>query len=525
MKIRLKKLFAALLAVSLSSGVLYASSNKKSKTEASGDYDVVILNGRVMDPETKTDKVLNVGIKDGIIKTLTNEKIKGKETINAKGLVVAPGFIDTHIHGITKLGRKLLLLDGVTTALATEFGVLDIDKFYNERKKWRGNYGATVGLNLARMKVLDHITAQDDIDWLKKTKDAAKGGSKWSTKIPTAKEEKQIMALIKKGLDHGAIGVGISVGYASAGTTAREVYETQKLAAKYGRITASHTRFGSGLPPDEFILGGDEIIANAMYLKAPAIFQHFHNGDWQLAVEFLQKVQEQGRNIWGEIYPYAAYSTQAGSEFVSPENFKRNGLDVSKTVLDPSTGKYITEEELKKMRKENPNHLVVVFSRKKEDIAKWVALKGATIGSDAMPALDAQANVLPEDAPYDKIVTHPRAAGAHSKALRVARENHIPLMGVLANLSYWSAKHLGDTGLKSMQMRGRIQEGKVADITIFDPKKVADRADYLPGKNGLPPVGIPYVLVNGVVTVKNGKLVPDAYAGQPIRYPVVKGNQ
>ena len=522
MKHHVKKMVATLLAVSLGSVAMYAADEAKAKAQSQGEYDVVILNGRVMDPETKFDGVRNVGIKDGIIKTITKEKIEGKETIDATGLVVAPGFIDTHIHGITKLGRKLLLLDGVTTALATEFGVLDIDKFYDERKKWRGNYGATVGLNVARMKVLDHITAQDDIDWLTKTKEAAKDGSKWSTKIPTPEEEKQIMAIIEKGLKRGAIGVGISVGYASAGTPAREVYETQKLAAKYGRMTASHTRFGSGLPPDEFILGGDEIIANAMYLKAPAIFQHFHNGDWQLAVEFLKKVQEQGYNIWGEIYPYAAYSTQAGSEFVSPENFKRNGMDISKTVLDPSTGKYLTEEELKKMRQNNPNHLVVVFSRKKEDIPKWVALEGATIGSDAMPALDAKGNVLPEDAPFEKIVTHPRAAGAHSKALRVARENRIPLMRVLANLSYWSAKHLGDAGLQSMKVRGRIQEGMVADITIFDPKKVADRADYLPGKNGLPPVGIPYVLVNGVVTVKNGKLVPDAYAGQPIRYPVIK---
>ena len=163
MKRKLRKLFVALLTVSLGSGALYASSDAKAKTEGLGDYDVVILNGRVMDPETKTDKVLNVGIKDGIIKTLTDKKIEGKETINAKGLVVAPGFIDTHIHGITKLGRKLLL-DGVTTAFATEFGVLDIDKFYDERKKWRGNYGATVGLNVARMQVLDHITAQGDID-------------------------------------------------------------------------------------------------------------------------------------------------------------------------------------------------------------------------------------------------------------------------------------------------------------------------------------------------------------------------
>ncbi len=518
-----KILFSLVLAFAAWSAACSAAMGETDgKPSSTGEYDVVILNGRVIDPETHFFGVRNLGIKGGIIKTITKDEITGKEVIDAKGLVVAPGFIDTHIHGITKLGRKLSLLDGVTTALATEFGVLDVDKFYDERKKWRGNYGATVGLDLARMKVLDGVTAQDDIDWLRATKEAAKkGASNWSTKIPGPEEEKQILALMKKGLDQGAIGVGIAVGYAPAGITAREVYEVQKLAAGYGRLTASHTRFGSGRPPQEFVLGGDEIIANAIYLGAPAIFQHFHNADWQLGAEILEKVKEQGYPIWGEIYPYAAYSTQIGSSFVSVENFKANGLDISKTVLDPSTGKFLTEEEFTKLRKEHPNHLIIVFSRKKEDIPKWVALKGVFIGSDAMPALDVDGNVLPEDAPYEKIVTHPRAAGTHARVLRVARENHIPLMQVVANMAYWPAKRLGDTGLEAMQKRGRIQEGMVADITVFDPETVADRADYGAGKNGLPPVGIPYVIVNGVVTIKDSKLVPDAYAGQPIRYPVV----
>lgn len=92
------------LAVMLSSGAAVAQ-----------DYDLVILNGRVMDPETNYDAIANVGIKGDRISAIAAKSIKGKRTIDAKGLVVAPGFIDTHFHWTRPLGYKLALRDGVTT--------------------------------------------------------------------------------------------------------------------------------------------------------------------------------------------------------------------------------------------------------------------------------------------------------------------------------------------------------------------------------------------------------------------------
>ena len=114
---------------------------------------------------------------------------------------------------------------------------------------------------------------------------------------------------------------------------------------------------------------------------------------------------------------------------------------------------------------------------------------------------------------------HPRTAGTHGTVLRLGREYGVPLMFAIAQMSYWPAKHLGDTGLKDMQMRGRIQEGKIADITIFDPETVTDNATYKSGQQGTPTTGIPYVIVNGQVVVYEGQF-QKVWAGQSIRFPV-----
>jgi N-acyl-D-glutamate deacylase len=97
------------------------------------DYDVVILNGRVMDPETMNDDIANVGIKDGIIALITKEKITGLRTIDATGRVVAPGFIDIHAHGQNIGDYRMQAMQGVTTMLELESGVLPIAEWYDKQ--------------------------------------------------------------------------------------------------------------------------------------------------------------------------------------------------------------------------------------------------------------------------------------------------------------------------------------------------------------------------------------------------------
>lgn len=111
-------------------------------------YDLAITGGRVIDPETGLDAIRNVGIKGDKIAAVIEEAIQAKETIDASGHVVAPGFIDTHSHTTgTDLGERMCLRDGVTTHLELEMGVYPVDEWYDHHEgKRRCNYGASVGL-------------------------------------------------------------------------------------------------------------------------------------------------------------------------------------------------------------------------------------------------------------------------------------------------------------------------------------------------------------------------------------------
>lgn len=483
-------------------------------------FDIAILNGLVIDPETMLNDIRNVGISNGTIVSITDETISGKEIINATGLVVSPGFIDTHRHGIDPFATKLAILDGVTTGMDFEFGAFDVDKFYEERKdKWKMNYGTTVSHTVARISVLSNETAQDILDVPEAINQASKdSGDLWSTKIPNEEELKAILEILDTGLQKGAIGIGSGLGYMSKGVDAREMFEVQKLAGKYDRLTDVHTRFGPTEPtPSEFVLGGHEIIANAFVLNAPVLFAHINNPEWDLAAEMLQLARVRGLTAWGEYYPYTAGSTIIGAEFLSPERLAESGKS-AKDILDPVTGKFYTEAELKETREKDPGHYIVFFMRPAEWIVEWIKSPSLTVASDGMPGLDKNRTLLKEDAPFEEFSGHPRAAGTYGKVLKMAKENNIPLMHVINQMSYLPAKYLGDTGLEAMNDRGRIQEGKVADITIFNPETVTDNATYLEGENGLPTTGIPYVIVNGEFVVKDSNFLYDVYPGQPIRF-------
>ena len=494
------------------------------------DYDLVILNGRVMDPETMYDSIANVGIKNGRIAAITKDKISGAEKINAKGLVVAPGFIDTHVHAQDPFSIKMVLRDGVTTAIDFEVGATRVREWYDHKTEsgWQVNYGTTTSHGLTRLLVHDpEVIADEPMEVTNAPKymhEAAKDGVVgWSITKDTVETMNAVSQLLDEDLRQGALGLGAMPAYMAQGLTTYAFFEAQRVAARYGRVTAVHTRFHlSSETPTEATIGFDEVFTNAFLLDAPLLMLHDNDYGWWEIEEKLQLARAKGLNMWSEHYPYASGATTISADFLRPEMWEDiQGNRYEETIFDPQTDSFYTRETFEKMAASEPGRAIILFMPWREEWIKyWLTMPHMGIGSDAMSGYDAEGNLLPPDADYSEYAGNPRTAGTHAKTLRLGREMGIPLMFQLSQLSYWSALHLGDAGLQAMKDRGRVQVGKIADLTLFDPDKVTENSTYAVGENGLPSTGIPYVIVNGTIVVNKSKVLKDVKPGQPIRYPV-----
>jgi len=193
----------------------------------SGDsFDVVILNGRVMDPECAFDDLRNVGIADGRIALITTVEIASTETIDATGHVVTAGFIDTHHHGAgNPWGVKASLRDGVTTPMDLELGTINVDGWYAVREgQWAANYGAAASHEFHRMRVLDRMDIDDPADGndfarLRNTSYKGDDTPDWAVTRASLEQLNELLASIDEDLRAGALGVASTTGYMANGIT------------------------------------------------------------------------------------------------------------------------------------------------------------------------------------------------------------------------------------------------------------------------------------------------------------------
>jgi N-acyl-D-aspartate/D-glutamate deacylase len=452
------------------------------------DFDVVILNGRVMDPESRLDAVRNVGIRNQKIEAVTSKPIKGRTTIDAKGLVVAPGFIDLHQHGQIPENYRAQAMDGVTSALELEAGVPDIQAWYAERAgKTIVNYGASIGHIRVRMKVMN-----DPGDFLP--------SGVAIHKVASEDELQQIAQQLEQGLKQGAVAVGFSTAY-TPGATAWETLEVFRIAAKYKASVHVHLRSAR----DKSLESINEVLGPAAVTGAPLHIVHLNSSGTQFTPQLLSIIAEarsHGMDVTTECYPYTAGMTKIASAIFN-EGWQQNlGIDY-KDLQWPDTGERLTAESFARYRK--TSGWVITFTNTDEMVKAAVVSPLTMIASDGIPYVDGR--------------SHPRSAGTYARILGryVREEKSISLMDALRKMSFAPAQRL-EKRTPAMRNKGRIRVGADADIAVFDPNRVIDRATYQ--QPGLHSEGIQHVLVNGVPVVKDGRLQEGSTPGRPVRAPV-----
>jgi N-acyl-D-glutamate deacylase len=497
-------------------------------TNQNESYDLVIIGGRVIDPETNLDAVRNVGVNNGTIAAVTEQAIQGKAAIDATGHVVAPGFIDMHHHNTdVPFGQKLALRDGVTTPMELEAGVYPVDAWYAGLEgKSQTNYGASVGSIAAREHVFNpKLKTKYSGDWVYDLIGAPKETGftmKWSTQVPTPEQIEQIEGLLEKGLQQGSIGIGHCPGYMVDGCTQAESLVCQKLAGKYGQAVFLHGRYSSQMPPASGLLGFLEMMAPQEVYGGGLVIQHMTAqalADTPAALELIDNAREKGIQILAEIYPYNFGGSIVAADYLHPDNYQNNMGRDYEDIIETATVTPLTKARYEELVKTAPSTSIMFYNATEETVYQALAHPTTVLGSDAFPysMRDDGSAATDWDTPYDAVNGHPRGAGAHARLLRLVREKKIdiPLPLAVSKMTYMIAKFLEDNGVTQMAHKGRVQEGSDADLTIFDPETVIDNATMKDG--GLPSTGIPHVVVNGTIVVKDSEVLQGVYPGKPIR--------
>jgi N-acyl-D-aspartate/D-glutamate deacylase len=465
---------------------IHAGSGASNGTET---YDAVIANGRVMDPESGLDGVRNVGIRSGKIATISSRPLEGKQTIEARGLVVAPGFIDLHQHGQDPENYAVKAADGVTTALELEVGVADVDRWYSEREgKAIINYGASAGHIPVRMAVMH------DAGGLLPSGDAAH-------RVATTAEREETSALLETGLRRGALAVGLGPAYTEAATN-QEILDVFSVAAKYHASCHVHLR-ASASPIEGNFSGFEEAIAAAAITGAPLHIVHIQSTGGPNVAQELQMIADarsHGMDVTTESYPYTMGMTSIQAAMF--DHKEEEPATYYSSLLWPATGEHLTKESFLRYRKQGG--MVIVPGNTPENVHAAVVSPLTMIASDGF---------------LSKGQGHPRTAGTYALVLGryVREEKSLDLMTALRKMTLMPAQRL-EKRAPMFKDKGRIRVGADADITVFDPNRVLDKATY--EKPLQYSEGIQFVLVNGVAVVKDGQLVDDIFPGRAARAPV-----
>ncbi|WP_207568226.1 amidohydrolase family protein [Plantibacter elymi (nom. nud.)] len=490
---------------------------------------ILFVGGRVIDPETGLDAVRNVGVLGGSIAYIGQGFPHSNSIVDVTGLVIAPGFIDMHSHAQSPTGLLLQALDGVTTALDLEAGALPISVVY-ERAEAEGrpiNFGFSSSWALARMQVLDAVPLPDarTADPLPEpihVFEENQTRARWNT--PASEwEVSAILDRVEQGVHEGGIGIGVLLGY-SPESGREEFFRTAQLAERLGVPAFTHSRQMSNIEPGSSLDGALEIIGAAAGTGAALHICHINSTSLQriddvgLAVE---NAQARGNRVTTEAYPYAAGSTGVGAAFFEPDKLDRLGITTRSIQYLPTGERIASVDRLVELRQTDPGGMCIIDFLDTDDptqlamLIRGLTMPGGVIASDSMPLTHGPHRVYNEWPPPEGALTHPRSAGCFARTLGwLVRElGVLTLMDALARVTSVPASILEDS-VPAMRKKGRVQVGADADLAIFDPETISDRATFETLRAS---TGFRHVVVGGTFVVRDGAAIATSRPGRAIR--------
>jgi N-acyl-D-amino-acid deacylase len=447
------------------------------------DFDLVIAGARVLDPETGRDELLNVGLERGLIAALSTNPLRGKRVLEARGLALAPGFIDIHTHEdfretqapnkfrIPRETAACALRSGTTTIVGGNCGGSNYPV---------GKYLETLeaeGLPITCLTLMGNSTLRKILGL-----DEYDGAS--PSQIAAMKD------LARSAMDEGARGISFGLQYAP-GTSFAEILALCEAVREKDRFFAVHMRYDT---PSRAVETVEEVIAAARITGAALQISHYaanvygraKNGDSNIEIT-AGLIEESGADIKADMYPYDTWATGIRSAVFDHgfEDFNFNVTDLE-ILSGPRAGQYCSREIFEELRHAPVETAVACHHAiPMGDIEAAYRLPFVCLGSDAAIALSADGHRN----------GHPRAAGSPARFLRefVREKKRFSLMEGIRKLTLIPAQRLG------LNRKGRLREGCDGDLCLFDPETIGDRSAYGIDVCALAPQGIRAVVVNGSV--------------------------
>jgi len=445
-------------------------------------YDLVIRNGRAMDPQTRLDQPeTNIGVRAGRIAVVTRQPLRGRQEIDAAGRVIAPGFIDMVSYDPNPAGVWNKIADGVTTNLALHGGSTDPPAWYGYYAAHRPpvNYGASFFFSVARNELQIPLTAAANPEQIEKL---------------TARGE--------RALREGALAVSFSLEYVP-GIRREEILPLMRVARRYHVPVFFHARYSTMEGPGTNLDALQEIIDDCRETGASAEIEHITStgGTFSMpqSLAMLDAARASGLDITADAYPYTYWATYLDSERFAPGWQRRFHITFSDLQIAGSAER-LTAESFARYRHEH--RIAAAFAIPEDDVIAALRSPWMMIGSDGI--LDAGHN------------NHPRASGTFTRTLAVyVREKKVlSLMDALAKMTILPARRLEQSSAQ-FSRKGRLSAGADADVVVFDPAKVADRATVEHPET--PAEGIDWVLVNGTVVKSPASFRRGVLPGEPLR--------